>query len=150
MQHHFKIKQIPKIKSVMTPFPYSVDLEASIDEARKLMEDHNIYHLPVTEAGELMSIVSSQDITIALNSKEAFPRKEATPVKDICEPEVYIVDLSERLDNVAMHMSENNIPSALVIKDGKLVGVFTITDACRCLAEILRAVFPEPEDDLIA
>jgi hypothetical protein len=39
------------------------------------------------------------------------------------------------------------VPAALVVRRGKLVGIFTFTDACRILAGWLRARFPEPESD---
>jgi CBS domain-containing protein len=29
-----------------------------------------------------------------------------------------------------------------VVKEGRLVGIFTATDACRALAELLREIFP--------
>jgi CBS domain-containing protein len=34
-------------------------------------------------------------------------------------------------------MAQNRIGSAIVTKHGKLVGIFTVTDACRALAEII-------------
>jgi len=34
-------------------------------------------------------------------------------------------------------MAENHIGSAIVTKNDKLVGIFTVTDACRALAEVL-------------
>ena len=40
--------------------------------------------------------------------------------------------------------------SALVTRRGKLVGVFTVTDACRLLAAWLRARFPLPQDPDVA
>ncbi|MGO9803915.1 MAG: CBS domain-containing protein [Steroidobacteraceae bacterium] len=38
---------------------------------------------------------------------------------------------------VARVMAQNRIGSAIVTKHGKLVGIFTVTDACRALAEII-------------
>jgi CBS domain-containing protein len=38
---------------------------------------------------------------------------------------------------VARTMAEHHIGSAIVTKNDKLVGIFTVTDACRALAEIL-------------
>jgi hypothetical protein len=40
-------------------------------------------------------------------------------------------------------MAEYHIGSALILKQGKLVGIFTATDACRCFGEYLRALFPD-------
>jgi CBS domain-containing protein len=38
---------------------------------------------------------------------------------------------------VARTMAEHRIGSAIVTKHDKLVGIFTVTDACRALAEVL-------------
>ena len=35
----------------MTPFPYSVDMSAAIGQARALMLEHHVHHLPVTHDG---------------------------------------------------------------------------------------------------
>jgi CBS domain-containing protein len=42
-------------------------------------------------------------------------------------------------------MAEHHIGSAIVIKNDKLVGIFTVTDACRALAEIIEG-HPEGTD----
>jgi CBS domain-containing protein len=43
-------------------------------------------------------------------------------------------------------MADNRIGSAIVTKDGKLVGIFTVTDACRALAEVLGDHDEEPDN----
>ncbi len=44
-------------------------------------------------------------------------------------------------------MAENRLDAALVVKKGRLAGIFTLTDACRCFAEHLRRRFPPDSDD---
>jgi CBS domain-containing protein len=39
-------------------------------------------------------------------------------------------------------MARDHIGAALVVRRGKLVGIFTVTDACRLFAEWLRVRFP--------
>ena len=41
------------------------------------------------------------------------------------------------LQRVVAEMAHRRIGSALITKDGRLAGIFTATDACRCLAELL-------------
>jgi len=41
----------------MTPFPYSVGINAPIAEAQEFMREHKIRHLPVTEDGTLIGVV---------------------------------------------------------------------------------------------
>ena len=55
--------------------------------------------------------------------------------------DAYIVDLDTRLDEVLAHMAEHHLGSAIITREGKLVGVFTTTDACRHFAEHLREQF---------
>ena len=53
-----KKKGILYMKSVMTPFPYTVDLDASIDEAGAMMEEHGIHHLPVADGVKTLNHVA--------------------------------------------------------------------------------------------
>ena len=130
------MKSIPAIKRVMTPFPYSVDVNISVPEARTFMREQRIKHLPVTEEGKLVGIISDRDLLNVLVTNES---DSTVRVRDIYVEEPYVVDLNDRLDNVLYTMAERRIGSALVTRHGKLAGVFTVTDACRSFAEFLRA-----------
>lgn len=132
------MKRIPSIKSVMTPFPYSVDAAASVDEALEFMREHDIRHLPVMERGELAGLVSDRDIKLMLGPDFAYPSGSELKVRQAMVREPYIVDLNTRLDGVLANMAEHHLGSALVTRNGKLAGVFTVTDACRSFAEFLR------------
>jgi acetoin utilization protein AcuB len=48
---------------------------------------------------------------------------------------------------VARTMAEKRIGSAIVAKNGKLVGIFTVTDACRALAQVLEGQQGEESND---
>ena len=56
----------PSLKKAMTPFPYSIDLNAPVKEARRIMEEHGVHHLPVTEEHRLCGIITHRDILAAL------------------------------------------------------------------------------------
>jgi hypothetical protein len=45
---------------------------------------------------------------------------------------------------------DRHIGSALVTRNGRLVGIFTAADACRILCGHLRALFPRPAGDAVA
>lgn len=135
------MKRIPHIKTVMTAFPYSIDIEAPIAEAQALMEEHQIRHLPVMKNGALAGVISDRDVKLTLDPELGYQPDGIVLVRHVCNHDVYVVDLNEQLDRVAADMAERHIGSALVTKDEKLVGVFTVTDACRLLAEYLRKEF---------
>jgi len=133
-----QMKRIPSIKTVMTPFPLSVDVEASVDDAQAFMRDHHIRHLPVTESGELVGMISDRDIKLMLGPDFAYPDGRELRVADAMVRDIYTVDMSERLDDVLAHMADNHIGSVAVTRKDKLAGVFTVTDACAAFAQFLR------------
>jgi len=141
------MKQIPLVKSVMTPFPYSIDIEASVEQAVKLMRRHKVRHLPVTEGGELKGMVSDRDIKLMLGPDFAYPNPDEVRVRHAMVKQSHIVDLSTPLEPVLRHMAEHRLGSILVTRQGKLAGVFTSTDACRCFADYLQERAPPPGNE---
>lgn len=144
------INHPPSLAAAMTPFPYSIALDALLDDAETLMEEHGIHHLPVTENHDVVGIITQRNIIAARARRKARGRSTKLTVSDIYVPEVYIVDLNEPLKNVLLEMAERHIGSAIVTRHGKLAGVFTSVDVCRAFAEFIDGVFPEPGDDQAA
>lgn len=138
------MKHMPQVVAVMTPFPYSVDLGETVATAIALMKEHHFRHLPVTEEGRLRGVLSERDVRTALGRNIGFHNAEGIRVKDIFHEDAFTVEADSPVDEVVSTMAERHIGSALVTKKGKLVGVFTSTDACRVLAQVLRERFPHP------
>ncbi len=128
------MKRIPSIKTVMTPFPYSVEPESDVETALGIMNDHGIHHLPVTEGGKLTGVISSHEIQLRAKSDDDTPPK----VLDVMSSDTFTVDLSERLDSVLHRMAEHHLDLVIVTRKGKLAGIFTHVDAYAAFAEFLR------------
>ena len=141
------MKNNPLMKSVMTPFPHSIDIDASIIEARKFMMSHHIRHLPVTDNGSLVGILTDRDIKLILGPDFDYPSQQELSVRDVYIDTPYIVSLDEPLTNVLANMVEKHIGSVLVTRKGKLAGVFTSTDVCRSFFEFIADKFPHPDND---
>lgn len=139
------VREAPKLKNVMTPFPYSVDAHAPIEQAIEFMREHKIRHLPVTTKGKLTSLVTDRDIKLVLGPDFAYPRD--LKVRDAMVKDCYIVDLATPLTSVLYHMTEHRIGSVVVTRRGKLAGVFTSNDACRAFAAYLDGQDADDEDD---
>lgn len=138
------MKTMPTMKSVMTPFPHSVDVGAPVAAAIELIRQHQIDHLPVTDQRELVGIVTDRDIKLMLGTDYYSPLQQDFDVYDVYTSDPVVVDLNERLDNAVTLMAERRIGSVLVTSKGRLVGIFTATDACRCFADYLRRQFGRP------
>lgn len=140
-----RLKEIPRVKMVMTPFPYSVEQKDSLRKAEKMMADHKIHHLPVMEDGNPLGIINHRDLRRALSQDS--PEGETGTVGDVPREGAYVVDLSEPLDQILAAMAKERLGAALVVKDGRLAGIFTLSDACQCFAENLRQQFPPSGGD---
>ena len=142
------MKKIPTVQSVMTPFPYSIEAGASLREGRHMMQSHDVRHLPVVRHRKLVGILSDRDLKRALDPSLGLPPKDELFVDDVMIHDPYVVETTERLDNVLDEMAEELIGCALIVREGKLVGIFTTTDACREFANHLREGRTQDEDEV--
>ena len=138
------MKRIPRIKALMTPFPYSIAEGAPLSEARQFMAKQKIRHLPVTRGAELLGVVTDRDIKLILGPDFAYPEEGELKVEDTMIRPAYVVDLETPADSVLHHMASHHVGSALVTRKGRLAGIFTVTDACRGFCEYLRRQFTPP------
>ena len=112
--------QIPQIKTVMTPFPYSVPSEASVADAIRMMAEHDIRHLPVCNGDDLVGIVSDRDIKRALDPELGLPPKENLLVRQVMISDPFVVDLKTPLDNVLVELARKlGVPVADLLRRGE-------------------------------
>ena len=132
------MKRNPQVIAFMTPFPHSIDIDAPLARARKMMREGAFRHLPVTCGGAIVGIVTDRDIKLLLGPDFGNPDERELKVHDAYIDKPCVVPASTPVATVARTMAEHHIGSAIVTKNDKLVGIFTVTDACRALAEIIE------------
>ncbi len=79
------------IETVMTPYPYSIDIDAHATSARSLMAQFKIHHLPVTEEDKPVGVVSEWGIRRAEEKGLDLSVGGAARVRDICSRNILIV-----------------------------------------------------------
>jgi len=136
------MKKVPTLKAAMTPFPYSVQLETTLTAVRKLIQDHNIHHIPVMNSGEIVGVITGGDVE-AREKMVNGDNEQSLEVLHVHMSKPYIVDINEPFENVLLTMADKRIGATVITKHGKLVGVFTYIDACRYFGEYLQAKFPK-------
>lgn len=137
----------PLIRSVMTPFPYAVGLDEPLATARRMMSLHRVRHLPVKDRDQLVGLISDRDIKLSLGPYLDLPADgDRALVRHASVANAYVVETTTPLQVVAAEMARRRIGSALVTKDGRLAGIFTATDACRCLARVLGGASVVPDE----
>lgn len=131
------MKRNPQVIAFMTPFPHSIDIDAPLAQARQMMREGHFRHLPVTSGGDIVGVVTDRDIKLLLGPDFGNPDERELKVRDAYIDKPCVVPASTPVATVARTMAEHHIGSAIVTKNDKLVGIFTVTDACRALAEVL-------------
>lgn len=129
---------IPEIRELMTTTPAAIDADALLQEAQAMMERRDIRHLPVTNGGSLVGVVTDRDLKRSLDPVCEIP--PVAKVRSLMVTDPYVVAPDEPLDAILLTMAERRIGCTLVADDGKLVGIFTTTDAMRAAGELFRAM----------
>jgi len=123
------------IREYMTAPPQLIEADEPLFSAHQRMRAFNVRHLPVIERGKLVGLVTARDLQIIESFKEIDWRK--TPVREAMTPAPFTVAAEASLDEVARTMAIHKYGSAIVVRDGLVVGIFTAADALRALVDVL-------------
>ncbi len=126
------------IKDIMSFSPITVEQSATVLEAKQLMSQYSVRHLPVVAGGKLVGILTDRDLKLAQAVTKDTHFDESHTAGDICVRDIYVVKSTDLAKTVLAYMAKERIGSALVTEENKLVGIFTVTDACKAFAEYLR------------
>lgn len=127
-------KAIPTVQKYMTTSPVTVSVEQTIEFAARTMQEHRIRHLPVLDGGEIVGLLSARDIALIETLADVDPK--VLKVEDAMSQSPYTTTPDVGVDKVAAEMAEHKYGAAVIVQNGKVVGMFTTVDVCRTLAEV--------------
>lgn len=131
------MKQMPKIEKVMTPMPHTIGQSIPLTRALEMMREHRIRHLPVQEGGKLVGVLTDRDVKLVLSFQGG--DETTLTVEDAMTPDPFCVTPQAALDYVTDEMAEHKYGCVIVRQEnGKVVGIFTATDALRVLGEKMK------------
>ena len=114
------------VQDVMTTELVACGSSTSLTEAAKLMRDHDIGDVLVTDDGELRGIVTDRDIVVRCVA-DGGDISRAT-LADACSAEIATVTPSTSVDEAAQMMRERAVRRLPVVENGKTVGIVSIGD----------------------
>lgn len=144
------MKRMPKIKDVMTAFPFSIEGNSSMQQAKAMMKEHGVGHLPVKLEDGSLSVISLRELERVQLPGHSHTDFDELTVADMCPSRIYNVDLQTSLIEVLDHMSDTHTDCALVTRHDKLAGVFTFSDACQAFSKHLKDTFFPSGGDSVA
>jgi acetoin utilization protein AcuB len=132
------------VQNYMSKDLITVDEDASIMKASKIMKQNGIRHLPILRKGRLVGIVSDRELKEATPSKattldihEMYHLLDQIKVKSLMPKQLYTITPGETVEKAAAVMLQRNI-SALPVVDpqGTLQGIITKGDVFRAFVAI--------------
>lgn len=115
------VKQVKKFEAGIIQHPITISPDDTIGNAKRIMTEHHISGLPVTQGKKLVGMLTNRDLRFQVNPEQ--------PVKNIMTRELITasedVTLSKARDIMKKHRIEK-LP--LVDKDNTLCGLFTYKD----------------------
>jgi CBS domain-containing protein len=108
---------------------WTIPPDASVRDAITMMDKNDIGLLVISNAGELVGIVSERDIARKVILKEKSPG--TTPVRDIMTTDVVTIAPEQSIDECMTLMTSKHIRHLPVMDGRKLAGVVSIGDVVK-------------------
>ncbi len=142
------------IDTIMTTDVVTVPPTASLADARELMHEHRIHHLPVVNADHaLIGLVTLTDVLAASDSSL---RNDDSRIHaaDITLAEAMVTDVATvssaaSVRQAALFIEKHKIGCLPVVDNGKLTGIITDSDFVAVAINLLEQLEEsEPDDEL--
>jgi acetoin utilization protein AcuB len=126
------------VKNCMTSDPVSIKPSEDINFAVHLLNRYGFKQLPVVKNELLVGIISDRDLRGVLDQPNL-------PIESVMTPEPTSILEDATVESAAQILRNRKINALPVLsKDGKLVGIITVTDIMDALIQMLR-FHEEPE-----
>jgi len=141
------------IEAIMSTDLITVPPTATLAEARTLMHNNRIHHLPVIdENANLVGLMTLTNVLAATDSvlRDAENRIHAAEilVKDVMVTDIATIDEHASLRQAALFIEKHQIGCLPIVTDGILRGIITDTDFVGVAINLLElAEETEPVDD---
>jgi acetoin utilization protein AcuB len=135
------------ISKIMTRNAVTIDINADISQARKIMTENNFLHLPVVdESNFLIGIVTDRDVRSVSpslhitgdNGMEALKRFSGIKIKDIMTKNPVTLSPLDTLQDALILLKKQRVGAFPVIDEQKkLIGIVSVRDILREFINVL-------------
>ena len=131
------------IDAIMSTNLITVAPTATLAEARSLMREHEIHHIPVVEGERLAGLVTLTDVLAATDSfLRGDDRIHASEIviDDVMVTDVATVDINAGLRQAALFLERHKIGCLPVMDGDHLKGIITDTDFVAVAINLLEQI----------
>lgn len=123
------------VKDLMTVGSVTLDPEAKIEEAWKLMHREYVRHIPVCKGDYLVGLVTQRDLLVNAQNTSLL----SLPVAEIMVFDVQTVDKDQPAAFAAQRMIDEKISCLPVVENGDLIGIVTDSDFLNLVIKMLSS-----------
>ena len=135
------MKKNESVTKVMTTSPLTVGRNEPVSKARRILQENEIHHLPVTNGESLAGILTSSDLLRV--SFGEFGNQDGRnldamldhtyTITDLMNPSPTTIDKTKTVRDAATILANSGFHSLPVVDGENLVGIVTSTDLIRYL-----------------
>ena len=139
------------VRDCMTRHPVMIEPNMLLHEARQVMVENEIRHLPVVDDGKkLVGLITRSHFAMSLDQMDSLDVWEISSkiidlkVKNVMikKRQVITVTPDETVERAARLLTQHNISCLPVIEESKVVGIITTIDLLRSYQEMLGMPSP--------
>lgn len=133
------------VSKIMSPDPVSIPPDKRVGQALKLMQKHNIRHLPVVKNDRMVGWITSRDLREVLLASML----EKITVADVMLTSPIIVTPDTPVEEAARLIYEHKVGGMPVLEGDRLVGVITMLDLISAFLSMLGMLRSSSRLDLL-
>jgi CBS domain-containing protein len=119
-----------RVKDVMSQPVFQIDAARSADAAFELMKSKSVRHLIVVEAGKPKGVISHRD----LGGRNGASVRRGRTAGDLASTKLVTASPEDSLKRAASLLRGHTIGSLVVVENGKVIGIVTVSDLLDLLA----------------
>jgi CBS domain-containing protein len=114
------------VRDVMTSDPACLEVDATAVDAAKVMKDHDVGSVVITDGGQVCGIITDRDIVIRGIAEGRSP--EEIKLGEACTTDLTALGPDDSIDDAIREIREKHIRRLPVVEDGRPVGILSIGD----------------------
>lgn len=135
----FEIRSRILVKDVMTSPVITVNEDATVEEAARLMRDHGIgCVIVITRDGKPIGIITEKDLVIRVVAEGRQPIK--VKAGEVMTTPLITIDAEKTINEAAREMNRRNIRRLAVMYKGQLVGILSSKDILSVTPELIEII----------
>ncbi|MDJ0939301.1 MAG: CBS domain-containing protein [Woeseiaceae bacterium] len=140
------------IDAIMTTDLITIAPSSTLAEARALLQEHRIHHLPVVDADH--TLVGLMTLTDVLAASDSSLRDEGSRIRaaninisEVMVTDIATVDENASLRQAALFLEKHKIGCLPVVSNGTLKGIITDSDFVAVAINLLEQLESSEPDD---